>query len=77
MTRGDDLEDDFILDDNVVLSEDEESSEGHDPMSTQSEEPESSTTQITSEKTEKKRKRREKEREKFKERKVCNLARHE
>ncbi|KAJ6546469.1 U3-containing 90S pre-ribosomal complex subunit-domain containing protein [Mycena vulgaris] len=73
MKRGDDLEDDFILDDIVALSEDEdESSEGHDPMSTQSEErdePESSATQDTSEKNDKKRKRREKEREKFKEKK--------
>ncbi|KAJ6547348.1 U3-containing 90S pre-ribosomal complex subunit-domain containing protein [Mycena capillaripes] len=76
MTRGDDLEDDFVPDDLVAVSEDEEeeSSEGHDPMSTQSEEPESSTAQVTSEKNEKKRKRREKEREKFKERKKQKLA---
>ncbi|KAJ7738458.1 U3-containing 90S pre-ribosomal complex subunit-domain containing protein [Mycena maculata] len=79
MKRGDDLEDDFILDDIVALSEDEdaESSEGHDPMSTQSEEreePAQSTSQNTSGKNEKKRKRREKEREKFKEKKKRKLA---
>ncbi|KAF7338473.1 Protein cms1 [Mycena venus] len=75
MTRGDDLEDDFIADDIVALSEDEaESFEGHDPMSTQSEEPESTTAQIIVAKTEKKRKRREQERLKFKERKKRKLA---
>ncbi|KAJ6513887.1 U3-containing 90S pre-ribosomal complex subunit-domain containing protein [Mycena vitilis] len=74
MTRGDDLEDDFVLDDIVAVSEDEgESSEGPE----QTEEPESTTTQITSDnvdKNEKKRKRREKERAKFKERKKIKLA---
>ncbi|KAJ7905280.1 U3-containing 90S pre-ribosomal complex subunit-domain containing protein [Mycena olivaceomarginata] len=75
-TRGDDLEDDFIVDDIVALSEDEEeeTSEGHDPMSTHSEEPESSAAQETSAKIEKKRKRREQERLKFKERKKRKLA---
>jgi protein CMS1 len=79
MKRGDDLDDDFVLDDIVALSDDEDaSSDAHDPMSTQSEEreePESSTAQIPSENNEKKRKRREKEREKFKEKKVCRHAR--
>ncbi|KAJ7172692.1 U3-containing 90S pre-ribosomal complex subunit-domain containing protein [Mycena filopes] len=76
MKRGDDLEDDFVLDDIVALSEDEDdSSEGHDPMSAQSEEAEATTSaaQIDSEKNEKKRKRREKEREKFKEKKKRKL----
>ncbi|KAJ7349490.1 U3-containing 90S pre-ribosomal complex subunit-domain containing protein [Mycena albidolilacea] len=75
-TRGDDLEDDFIVDDIVALSEDEEeeTSEGHDPMSTHGEEPESSAAQETSAKIEKKRKRREQERLKFKERKKRKLA---
>ncbi|KAJ7489918.1 U3-containing 90S pre-ribosomal complex subunit-domain containing protein [Mycena galericulata] len=76
MKRGDDLEDDFVLDDIVALSEDEdESSEEHDPMTTHSEErdvPEPTPT--TTEKNEKKRKRREKEREKFKEKKKRKLA---
>ncbi|KAJ7273499.1 U3-containing 90S pre-ribosomal complex subunit-domain containing protein [Mycena haematopus] len=73
MARGDDLEDDFDI---VALSEDEDvSSEGHDLMSTESEEPESSTAQIASAaKNEKKRKRREQERLKFKERKKRKLA---
>ncbi|KAJ7694149.1 U3-containing 90S pre-ribosomal complex subunit-domain containing protein [Mycena rosella] len=82
MKRGDDLEDDFVLDSIVALSEDEaeSSEEGHDPMSAQSEdheEPESSIAQSTSEKNEKKRKRREKEREKFKEKKKRKLAANE
>lgn len=70
---GDDLDDDFIPDDIVALSEgeEEESTEGHDPMSTQGDERDEPPTQDTSEKNEKKRKRREKEREKFKEKKVC------
>ncbi|KAJ7219075.1 U3-containing 90S pre-ribosomal complex subunit-domain containing protein [Mycena pura] len=73
MKGGDDFEDDFIADDLVALSDDEEElelSEGHD-LSTQSEDPESSTPQVTSDdKTASAKKRkREKEREKFKERK--------
>ncbi|KAJ7134948.1 U3-containing 90S pre-ribosomal complex subunit-domain containing protein [Mycena crocata] len=83
MKHGDDLDDDFLLDHDIVasLSEDEhDDSSGHDPTSAQSEEreePESSTVANTSEKNEKKRKRREKEREKFKEKKKRKLAANE
>ncbi|KAK7015040.1 protein cms1 [Favolaschia claudopus] len=73
MTYGDDLEDDFVPDDLVVLSGDEEeSSEGHE--STPIGEPESTAAQSASAKADKKRKRREHERQKFKERKKQKLA---
>ncbi|KAK7023715.1 protein cms1 [Favolaschia claudopus] len=73
MTYGDDLEDDFVPDDLVVLSGDEEeSSEGHE--FTPTEEPESTAAQSASAKADKKRKRREHERQKFKERKKQKLA---
>ncbi|KAJ7470546.1 U3-containing 90S pre-ribosomal complex subunit-domain containing protein [Mycena latifolia] len=67
MKCGDDLEDDFIQDD--VVEDEDELSEGHGPMSTQSDEPDEPATQNVSEKNDKKRKRREKEREKFKQKK--------
>ncbi|KAJ7285629.1 U3-containing 90S pre-ribosomal complex subunit-domain containing protein [Mycena rebaudengoi] len=76
MVHGDDLEDDFVFDEIVATSGDEdESTEGPDPTSMQTEDAESSTAnQNTAERNEKKRKRREKDREKLKEKKKRKLA---